>query len=299
MILRKLNVSIGILVFAIGLSAGGRAALAQGLFEFLRNNTSSSFAPSDEGKASLPAPLSIIPVNPRAGDLNAGSRKAGDPKKQPVATPVPASKPEDEEEDNEAVFEHESPKPVRIPLPVPRPGAVQRAAADVAPVGTARWSSSGDQLPPGVNLPGATATPPTAPRLASLPSTQSTPRWTMTDAPMVRPPGLRESEVPVDNMPGVFAPPEANFQCLPVGVKQVLVDAAKRFGHVAILNAKRPRGTGARASYHYQCRAVDFRVRGVPISTVYAFLKQHPNVGGRKIYPFGFFHIDDGPVRSW
>jgi Bacterial protein of unknown function (DUF882) len=273
-------------------------ARAQGLFDLFKNNAASSYAPSDDGKASLPPPLSIIPVNPRAGDLNAASKKGSDAKKQPVQTPVPASTPE-EEEDGETLFEHETPQLVRIPLPVTRPGAVQRTAAEVAPVGNARWWSTTDQLPPGVNLPGATLAPPSAPRLASLPSTQSTPRWIMTDDPVVRPPGLRESETPVANMPGVFAPPEANFDCLPVGVKQVLVDTAKRFGHVAILNAKRPRGTGARASYHYQCRAVDFRVRGVAISTVYAFLREHPNVGGRKIYPFGFFHVDDGPIRSW
>jgi hypothetical protein len=289
----------GVVTLVAGMVLIAVPARAQGFFDFLRNNATSSYAPSDDGKASLPPPLSIIPVNPRAGDLNAGSKKGADAKKQPVQTPVPASKPEDEEEDGDTVFEHETPKIVRIPLPVARPGAVQRTAAEVAPVGTARWSSTTDQLPPGVNLPGATATPPSAPRLASLPSTQSTPRWTMTDDPIVRPPGLRESETPVANMPGVFAPPEANFDCLPVGVKQVLVDTAKRFGHVAILNAKRPRGTGARASYHYQCRAVDFRVRGVAISTVYAFLREHPNVGGRKIYPFGFFHVDDGPIRSW
>jgi hypothetical protein len=288
----------GVVTLVAGMVLIAVPASAQGFFDFLRNNAASSYAPSDDGKASLPPPLSIIPVNPRAGDLNAGSKKGAKAGKQPVQTPVPATGFE-EEEDADTLFEHETPQLVRIPLPASRPGAVQRAAADVAPVGTARWSSTADQLPPGVSLPGATASPPAAPRLASLPSTQSTPRWTMTDDPIVRPPGLRESEVPVAQMPGVFAPPEANFDCLPVGLKQVLVDAAKRFGHVAILNAKRPRGTGARASYHYQCRAVDFRVRGVAISSVYAFLREHPNVGGRKIYPFGFFHVDDGPVRSW
>ncbi len=40
-------------------------------------------------------------------------------------------------------------------------------------------------------------------------------------------------------------------------------------------------------------------MRGVAAATVMAFLRQHPNVGGRKIYPMGFFHVDDGPVRSW
>jgi hypothetical protein len=296
--LRNSVVFSGVATLVAGMVLTAVPVRAQGFFDFLKNNATSSYAPSDDGKASLPPPLSIIPINPRAGDLNASAKKGAKVGKQPIQTPVPATGFE-EEEDADTVFEHETPQLVRIPLPVPRPGAVQRDAADVAPVGAARWSSTTDQLPPGVNLPGATATPPAAPRLASLPSTQTTPRWTMTDDPIVRPPGLRESEAPVANMPGVFAPPEANFDCLPVGLKQVLVDAAKHFGHVAILNAKRPRGTGARASYHYQCRAVDFRVRGVAISTVYGFLREHPNVGGRKIYPFGFFHVDDGPIRSW
>jgi uncharacterized protein YcbK (DUF882 family) len=44
---------------------------------------------------------------------------------------------------------------------------------------------------------------------------------------------------------------------------------------------------------------VDFRVRGVALASVMHYLRQHPNVGGRKLYPFGFFHVDDGPIRSW
>jgi hypothetical protein len=284
-------------------------AHAQGLFDLFRGNAvpegSNAFAPSDGGRTSQPPPLSIIPVNPRAGDTNSNSSNARTAPKQAAApartvvTPVPSSKAEEEEDDSDILLEHDKPKSVRIALPVPRPGAVPRAAADVAPVGNARWSTATDQLPPGVNLPGAVQSAPAPPRLAALPNSQTTPRWTMTDAPQVRPVGLRESEEPVSNMPGVYAPPEARFQCLPVGLKQVLVDTAKRFGHVAILNAHRGRGTGARESYHYRCRAVDFRVRGVAVSTVYSFLRNHPNVGGRKIYPMGFFHIDDGPVRSW
>jgi Bacterial protein of unknown function (DUF882) len=288
----------GVTTLATAFALLASPAMAQGFIEFLRGGGANAYAPSDEGKTTLQAPLSIVPVNPRAGDTNARGSRAGQ-KRQPVATPVPTGNPLEEDEDGDVVFEHENPKRVRVALPVPRPGAVERPAAEVAPVGTARWSATNDQLPPGVNLPGATVAAPAAPRLASLPNTQSTPRWTITDAPQVRPPGLRESETPVAQMPGVFAPPEANFDCLPVGLKQVLVDTAKHFGHVAILNAKRARGTGARASYHYQCRAVDFRVRGVPVTTVYAYLRNHPNVGGRKIYPFGFFHVDDGPVRSW
>jgi hypothetical protein len=238
----------------------------------------------------------------------AAAAKTAKNKETAARSSTPKAKEAEDDEDEDALYEYETPKRVTITLPMPRPGAVIRTASEVAPIGTARWNAGKEQLPPGVNfkqtvplpnpaLPGATL--PGATRVAALPQTQSVPRWTSSDVQPLRPAGLRDVEAPVANMPGVYAPPEANFQCLPTGVKQVLVDAAKRFGHVAILNAKRPRGTGARQSYHYQCRAVDFRVRGVPVRTVYNFLKEHPNVGGRKIYPFGFFHIDDGPVRSW
>jgi Bacterial protein of unknown function (DUF882) len=258
-----------------------------------------AYAPSQGGAAaSAPGPLNILPITPNAGAISRTSRRGRTP------PPSPAALPPEEDEDAELLIDHETPKRVAVLLPPPRPGAVERTAAEVAPVGQARWASAGDQLPPGVSIPGLPSAGgrqslPGAPRLAALPATQTTPRWTQTDEAPLRPPGLRESESPVANMPGVFAPPEARFDCLPLGLKQVLVDAAKRFGHVAILNAERGRGTGARQSYHYQCRAVDFRVRGVPVSTVYGFLREHPNVGGRKIYPMGFFHVDDGPVRSW
>ena len=275
----------------------GQAVLAQGFFDLFKQPPN-AFAPSEDGKVSVPPPLSIIPINPKAGSVpNKAATK--------VAPPAKVEKKQDEEdEDDYVLFEHEQPKAVKIALPPPRPGGVVRTAQEVAPVGNAKWSNSNTSLPPGVDFRGAVNLPsqparlePT--RLASLPGTAPRPLWNQIDGSQVRPEGLRDSEVPVANMPGVYAPPEANFQCLPDGLKQVLMDTAKRFGHVAILNAKRREGTGARGSYHYRCRAVDFRVRGVPVSTVYAYLRQHPNVGGRKIYPFGFFHVDDGPSRSW
>ena len=111
----------GVATLVAGMVLTLAPARAQGLFEFFKNNATSSYAPSDEGRTSLPPPLSIIPVNPRAGDLNSSSKKGADAKKQPVQTPVPASKPEEEEEDGDTVFEHETPKVVRIPLPVARP----------------------------------------------------------------------------------------------------------------------------------------------------------------------------------
>jgi Bacterial protein of unknown function (DUF882) len=314
-------------------------AQAQNIFDFFQKGQGNPFAPVDNGGGAVPPNLTINPVSPDLGSTpkksDAQSEKAeSDEQEKPIqdikkARLSPAQKralakkeaaekaladkklaekkktqTTEEDEDEDALYEYETPQRVTILLPIPRPGATIRAAADVAPVGSARWNAGKEQLPPGVNFRDAVTIPPNpalpgATRVASLPQTQSVPRWTSSDLQPLRPAGLRDVETPVANMPGVFAPPDANFQCLPVGVKQVLVDTAKQFGHVAILNAKRPRGTGARASYHYQCRAVDFRVRGVPVRTVYNFLKEHPNVGGRKIYPFGFFHVDDGPVRSW
>ena len=289
----------GTAALAIGFTAATPAS-AQGFIDFLRNSGGTAYAPvHDQIQPDKPAgPLSIVPTTPRAGDVAPGGKgngRKGRTGRPPVITPVPTGNPFEEDEDADVVFEHDVPRPVRIALPEPRPGARPAAAADVAPVGEQRWMNADDQLPPNAQLPGSEQTPPPAPRLASLPG--AGPSWP-SDLTL-RPPGLRQSETPVAAMPGVFAPPEAVFGCLPENLKQVLLDTAKEFGHVAILNARRPRGTGARASYHYQCRAVDFRVRGVPIATVYAYLRQHPNVGGRKIYPFGFFHIDDGPSRSW
>lgn len=285
------------LALVVGVAGSAAPAMAQGFIEFLRSGSASAYAPVPAPATPAAAPLSIVPTTPGAGDV-VGQRKADPKRRAPVVTPVPTGNPFEEDEDSDVVFEHDTPKPVKIALPPPRPGATPFAAAEVAPVGNARWSNADDQLPPNAQVPGLEQTPPAPPRLAALPQ-GSGPSWTITDAPQLRPPGLRQSEEPVAAMPGVFAPPEATFGCLPDGLKQVLLDTAKEFGHVAILNARRPRGTGARGSYHYQCRAVDFRVRGVPVSTVYAWLRQHPGVGGRKIYPFGFFHVDDGPSRSW
>ncbi len=280
------------------------AAHAQGLFGLIQQGNANAYAPAEQPAPTTP--LNIMPLNPNLGAVGRQARRGK------VMPPSPAVMPPELDEDAELLVDHDQPKRVTVQLPPARPTPVQSAAADVAPVGQARWSSASNQLPPGVNLaavpqmalstslPGAglSQTIPAAPRVASLPQA-SIPRWTQTDEGSLRPPGLRESETPVAGMPGVYAPPEAVFDCLPHGLKQVLVDTARRFGHVAILNARRGYGTGARGSYHYRCRAVDFRVRGVPASTVMGFLGQHPNVGGRKLYPMGFFHVDDGPVRSW
>lgn len=179
---------------------------------------------------------------------------------------------------------------VQPPRSAPEPP--QAAAGALPAPGPARNAG----LPPGYRpqvaaLPGAASAPP------GIPAPPPRPGVAVPDA---RPAELlRDTDVPAAGLPGVYTAPSAVYGCLPQSLKQVLVDVAERFGAVAILNARRPSGTGARGSYHYQCRAVDFRVRGVPHRDVLAYLRAHPHVGGRKLYPFGFFHIDDGPVRGW
>ncbi|MCB1547547.1 MAG: hypothetical protein KDJ41_06880 [Hyphomicrobiaceae bacterium] len=91
--------------------------------------------------------------------------------------------------------------------------------------------------------------------------------------------------------------------CVPAGLKSVLYAVANRFGTVTVSSTLRRsrhnrRVGGARRSWHLQCRAVDFRVHGNTRGLM-AFLRSQPAVGGLKRYAFGFYHIDNGPRRSW
>jgi len=91
--------------------------------------------------------------------------------------------------------------------------------------------------------------------------------------------------------------------CVPRKLKRVLDRVSKRYGPVNVHSTKRWwyenwRKGGARNSYHLKCKAVDFSVRGDP-SSVIAYLKSQPEVGGYKYYPGGFYHIDTGPRRTW
>ncbi|EAV42516.1 uncharacterized protein YcbK (DUF882 family) [Labrenzia sp. MBR-25] len=91
--------------------------------------------------------------------------------------------------------------------------------------------------------------------------------------------------------------------CVPRKLKKVLNRVASRYGKVTVSSTKRWwlenwwKG-GAKDSYHLNCRAVDFSVRGNP-SSVIAFLKAQPEVGGYKHYSSGHYHIDIGPRRTW
>ncbi len=95
----------------------------------------------------------------------------------------------------------------------------------------------------------------------------------------------------------------APWKCVPDSLKIVLNEVSHRYGPVTVNSTHRSRSKnrrvgGASHSYHLNCQAVDFRVKGNQ-SAVMKYLRSHPNVGGLKRYRSGFIHIDTGPRRSW
>lgn len=93
-------------------------------------------------------------------------------------------------------------------------------------------------------------------------------------------------------------------RCLPHDLLDVIYDIADRFGEVTILSTFRSpernrRVGGAEHSFHLSCQAIDFRVSSASQSGLLAYLEARPEVGGLKRYPMGYFHIDNGPRRSW
>ena len=55
---------------------------------------------------------------------------------------------------------------------------------------------------------------------------------------------------------------------------------------------------GKGKSMHLSCRAVDFRVHGSSRGLI-QYLSAQKEVGGLNRYPSGFYHIDNGPRRTW
>ena len=91
--------------------------------------------------------------------------------------------------------------------------------------------------------------------------------------------------------------------CVPLELKLVLRKVALKFGAVRIHSTHRwplenKRKGGKPKSYHLKCRAVDFSVAGDP-QGVLEFVKSQSAVGGYSRYPQGFYHIDNGPRRTW
>ncbi len=95
----------------------------------------------------------------------------------------------------------------------------------------------------------------------------------------------------------------APSNCVPRSLKNVIKKVAARFGPITVNSTARSRAKNARVggrskSYHLGCRAVDFRVHGSSRG-LGAFLAAQKGVGGLKRYSSGFYHIDNGPKRSW
>ena len=92
--------------------------------------------------------------------------------------------------------------------------------------------------------------------------------------------------------------------CVPLRLKVVLNKVSQNFGPVTVYSSHRwpfenKRKGGKPKSYHLSCRAVDFAVDGNP-SEVIEYLKSRVEVGGYSYYARqGFYHIDNGPRRTW
>ena len=109
------------------------------------------------------------------------------------------------------------------------------------------------------------------------------------------------------NSCALFRPPPVTWNdtkwCVPLELKAVLRKVARKFGPVKVHSTHRwplenKLKGGKPRSFHLKCRAVDFSVEGAP-SGVTAFLKSQPAVGGYSYYRQGFYHIDNGPRRTW
>ena len=115
----------------------------------------------------------------------------------------------------------------------------------------------------------------------------------VTRAPMNRHPGFYK----------VHFAPNVQGRCLPKTLINVLYDVGMKFGDVKVISGYRSPSHnravgGATRSLHMECRAIDFFVAGTG-SGVVDWLIRRKDVGGYKRYPFGSFHIDNGPRRTW
>ena len=106
---------------------------------------------------------------------------------------------------------------------------------------------------------------------------------------------------------GAIRPPSVDWKdtswCVPLSLKIVLNRVSRHFGPVKVHSTHRwplenARKGGKPRSFHLSCRAVDFSVPGNP-DAVLRFLKAQWEVGGYAYYKRGFYHIDNGPRRTW
>lgn len=95
----------------------------------------------------------------------------------------------------------------------------------------------------------------------------------------------------------------APAKCIPGSLRAVLNRVSAKFGPITVNSTYRSPGKNRKAggkgkSMHLSCRAVDFRVHGSTKGLVNYLLAQR-EVGGYNRYPSGFYHIDNGPRRTW
>ena len=95
----------------------------------------------------------------------------------------------------------------------------------------------------------------------------------------------------------------APSKCIPGSLRAVLARVSAKFGPITVNSTYRSPGKNRKAggkgkSMHLSCRAVDFRVHGSTKGLVNYLLSQR-EVGGYNRYPSGFYHIDNGPRRTW
>ncbi len=133
--------------------------------------------------------------------------------------------------------------------------------------------------------------------LANIPARQEEDEWP-------RPPGGSPAEPLFDpnerpEKPGLSTDPGTSVKCVPERLMTVIGRVIEQYGAVRVTSTWRPPHRARRNSWHRRCEAVDFRVPGVHPRTVIAFIREMPEVGGRKVYWNGLIHIDTGPVRSW
>jgi hypothetical protein len=106
---------------------------------------------------------------------------------------------------------------------------------------------------------------------------------------------------------GVFRVPQISWGdtawCVPLELKIALNKISRKFGPIKVFSTHRwplenARKGGKKKSYHLTCRAVDFAVPGDP-AKVKAYIRSLWQVGGYSYYSKGFYHIDNGPRRTW
>ena len=95
----------------------------------------------------------------------------------------------------------------------------------------------------------------------------------------------------------------APVKCVPGSLIRVLKRVSAKYGPITVnstwrARAKNRRIGGRSKSLHLSCRAVDFRVHGSSRGLA-RFLMAQKEVGGSNRYPSGFYHIDNGPRRTW